>query len=111
MAGPGTMKQTAGFADVFGGKLFNTIDYTGVASYVNGTGELLDPKGFGFPNTIESIVDISGDQSGAYYGICFPVNSGVTKYYIRWFSVATGQEVTNATNLSGKTLKISAVGF
>ena len=107
----GTAKQTPGFADVFGGKLFNCIDYTGVASYVNGTGELLDPKFFGFPNTIEAILDISGDQSGAYYGIAFPVNSGVTKWYIRWFAVATGQEVTNATNLSTKVLKIVAVGF
>jgi hypothetical protein len=107
----GTAKQTPGFADVFGGKLFNVIDYTGVSSYVNGTGELLDPKFFGFPNTIEAILDISGDQSGAYYGIAFPVNSGVTKWYIRWFAVATGQEVTNATNLSTKVLKIVAVGF
>ena len=107
----GTAKLSPGFADVFGGKLFNCIDYTGVASYVNGTGELLDPKFFGFPNTIEAILDISGDQSGAYYGIAFPVNSGVTKWYIRWFAVATGQEVTNTTNLSTKVLKIVAVGF
>lgn len=112
----GTAKQTNGFADVFGGKLFNVIDYTGVSSYANtGTastsGEALDPKYFGFPNTIEAILDISGDQSGAYYGIPFPNNSGVSKWRIRWFAVATGQEVTNGTNLSTATLKLTAVGF
>lgn len=111
MAGPGTAKQTQGFADVFGGRQFNVIDYTGVASYVNGTGELLDPMMFGFRNTIQSVLDVSGDQSGAYYAVAFPVNSGITAWRLRWFSVATGQEVTNATNLSAKTLKIAAVGF
>ena len=107
----GSALQTQGFADVFGGKQYNAIDYTGVSSYVNGTGEKLDPKFFGFQNTIESILDVSGDQSGAYYGVAFPVNNGITAWYIRWFAVATGQEVSNATNLSTKKLKISAIGF
>jgi hypothetical protein len=106
----GSAKQTQGFADIFGGRGFNVIDYTGPALYVPGTGEKLDPKFFGFQNTIQSILDISGDQSGAYYGTAFPVNNGVTAWYIRWFVVATGVEA-GAINLSTKTLKITAIGF
>lgn len=111
----GSAKQTQGFADVFGGRNFNVIDYTGVSSYANtGTpstsGEALDPKFFGFQNTIQ-FVAASGDQSGTYYGIVFPVNNGVTAWRIRWFAVATGQEVTNGTNLSTRVLKLSGIGF
>ena len=109
----GQGKQTPGFADVWGGKQFNAIDYTGVSSYVGGVtgGEKLDPKMFGFNNTIEAVLDVSIAQTGDYYGIAQPVNNGVTAWYIRWFVVATGVEVANAVNLSAKTLKISAVGF
>jgi hypothetical protein len=107
----GKASQTQGFADVFGGRSFNSIDYTGVSSYVNGTGELLDPKFFGFQNTIQSVLDISGTFTGDYYGVPFPVNTGVSKWYIRWFVVATGVEVANTTNLSTKTLKIAAIGY
>ncbi len=107
----GQGKQTPGFADVFGGKQFNVIDYTGVASYVNGTGEKLDPKMFGFNNTIEAVLDTSITQTGDYYGQTQPVNNGVSGWYIRWFVVATGVEAAAAVNLSAKTLKISAIGF
>jgi|SRR5271154_4308033 len=107
----GKASQTQGFADVFGGRSFNSIDYTGVASYVAGTGELLDPKFFGFQNTIQSILDISGTFTGDYYGVPYPVNTGVSKWYIRWYSSTTGGEVGNGTNLSTKTLKIAAIGF
>ena|SRR5208337_3204657 len=111
MALVGTAKQTPGFADVFGGRFFNTIDYTGVTSYLNGTGELLDPHMFGFQNTIECIIDVSLSQNGSYYAQAQPVNSGVTKWYLRWFAVATGQEVTNTTNLSAAVVRISAIGY
>jgi hypothetical protein len=111
----GTGKQTPGFADVFGGKLFNTIDYSGPTAYNNtGTaatsGDSLDPKMFGFNNTIESIIDSSLDQTGTYYAFEQPINNGVTAWRLRWFTAA-GVEVANGVNLSGYTVKLSAVGF
>jgi hypothetical protein len=110
MAGPGTVKSSYSFLDTFGGRFFNTVDYSGVAAYVNGTGELLSPNAFGFKNTIQ-FVWASGTQSGLYYGICFPVNNGVTNWYIRWFVVGTGVEIASGTPLNGQTLKLTAVGF
>jgi hypothetical protein len=114
MAGPGTVKNNYSFGDTFGGRFFNTVDYTGVAAYVAGTGELLSSAAFGFPNTIQ-FVWASGDQSGVYVGIPFPVNNGITQWYMRWFIASTGStaslEVANGTNLSAKTLKLTAVGF
>jgi hypothetical protein len=111
MALVGSARQTQGFADVFGGRFFNTIDYTGVSSYLHGTGELIDPHFFGFNNTIETFMEISISQDGLYYAQAQPVNNGVTKWYLRWFQISTGLEVANATNLSSSTLKISAIGF
>jgi hypothetical protein len=106
----GTAKQVNGFADVFGGKNFNTVDYSGPTSYVNGTGDKLDPKAFGAFNDIIAIIGTSIDQSGTYYVVGQPVNNGVTAWYLRWFTVGTGAEVTNATNLSTKTVKLAIVG-
>jgi hypothetical protein len=111
----GTGKQTSGFADVFGGKLFNTIDYSGPTAYNNTgnpatSGDSLDPKMFGFNNTIESIFQASLDQTGTYYAFEQPVNSAVTAWRLRWFT-ASGTEVANGVNLSNYTVKLSAVGF
>ena len=112
----GTGIQANGFADVFGGKLFNAIDYKGSSSYNNtGTpatsGDVLDPKMFGFPNSIEFLVGTSTDQTGVYIVVGMPANNGVSKWYLRWFTLSGMTEVANATDLSGKTVKLSAVGF
>lgn len=113
----GSAQQTAGFADVFGGHQFNSVDYSGPKSYVGGLlgGDLIDPKIFGFQNTIESLW-ASGDQTGLLIGIPFPVNNGVSAWHIRWFAVSAttpgiGAEVTNATNLSGKVIRLTAIGY
>ena len=112
----GSGKQTSGFADVFGGKLYNTIDYSGPTSYNNTatpatSGDVIDPKMFGFPNTIEALICTSADQTGVYVGVAMPVNNGVTRWIVRWFTLSGMTEVANATNLSTKTMKLSAVGF
>jgi hypothetical protein len=107
----GSAKQFAGFPDVFGGKLFNAIDYSGPTSYVNGTGDVLDPRIFGFPNTVESITVCGMDTTGTYYVRPQPVRTGVTGWYIRWYLVADNTEVANTTNLSGVTIRLSAIGF
>lgn len=112
----GTGKQTNGFADVFGGKLFNVIDYSGPSSYNNtGTpatsGDLLDPKMFGFPNAIEHLIGTSLDQTGVYIVVGQPANNGVTKWILRWYTASGMTEVANATDLHLKTVKLAAVGF
>jgi hypothetical protein len=110
----GTTKQIAGFQDVFGGKNFNTVDYSGPTSYFGGAGsaggDKLDPKAFGAFNDIIAVIGTSSDQTGTYFVHPRPVNNGVTQWYLRWFVVSTGVEAANGTNLSGFTLKISIIG-
>lgn len=112
----GAAKQTQGFADVFGGRQYNTVDYTAPATYNNtGTpatsGELLDPHIFGFQNTIQS-VEGSTDQSGTYVVVCVPVNNGITQWRVRWFTLSGMTEIANnATTVAGKVVKLSAIGF
>lgn len=112
----GTGKQTNGFADVFGGKLFNAIDYYGPTAYNNtGTpatsGDTVDPKMFGFPNAIEALIGTSLDQTGVYVVVGQPVNNGVTAWKFRWYTAAGMTEVGNGTDLSTKIVKLAAVGF
>lgn len=111
----GTAKQVNGFADVFGGKNFNAIDYSGPTAYNNtGTGstsgDSLDPKAFGFFNDIIALIGTSIDQSGTYYVVGQPINNGVTKWYLRWFTVGTGVEVANGVALNTKTVRLAAIG-
>ncbi len=113
MAGPGTAAQIYGAADIFGGHAFTTIDYTGVASYVSGStgGELLDPKQFGFANAILTVIGESIDTTGVYSVQAQPTAKGVTTWHLRWFTAATGAEVSNATDLHLITVKLSAIGY
>ena len=115
MASFGTAKQIAGFADVFGGKNFNTVDYSGPTSYNNtGTpatsGDTLDPKAFGAFNDIIMVIGESMDQSGVYLVRAMPVNNGVTAWKLRWFTASSGTEVANAVNLSTFTVKLAIIG-
>ena len=108
----GTAKQVNGFADVFGGKNFNAIDYSGPSSYVGGVsgGDALDPKAFGFFNDIIALVGTSIDQDGRYVVIGQPSNNGVTAWHLRWFTVVGMTEVVDTTDLSGVTVRLAAVG-
>ena len=111
----GAAKYISGFPDVFGGNLFNTIDYSGPTSYNNtGTpatsGDSMDPNFFGFHNTIEIPVGDVSDQSGVYTVKWMPQNNGVTAWKLRWFTIG-GSEVANGVNLSAFTVKLAAIGF
>ena len=96
--------------DNWGGKFYGSPDYTGVASYVAGTGEKLSPQAFGCPERILFAI-ASGSEDGGYYGICYPSGTGYCDWYVRWYVATTGAEVANATDLSAKTIKIMAVGI
>jgi hypothetical protein len=112
----GTAKQINGFADIFGGKNYNTVDYSGPASYAGGVagGDKLDPKAFGSFNDIIAVIGVSLDQTGLFYVLPQPLNNGVTQWFLRWFTVTAGGgiggEVANGVNLSGKTVKVSIIG-
>ena len=115
----GSVKTTGnatGFADVFGGKQFNVIDYSGPTSYNNQSsvnaalsGDTMDPKMFGFNNTIICFVAESLDQTGTYYVLGQPQQNGVTPWRLRWFTAAS-VEVANGINLSGFIVRLGAIG-
>jgi hypothetical protein len=112
----GSPKYVPGFPDIFGGKMFNTIDYSGPTAYNNtGTpatsGDSVSHRMFGFENTVETYIGESVDQSGTYFVIAQPVNNGVTAWKLRWFTLSGSTEVANGVNLSGFTVKLSAIGF
>lgn len=112
MANTGTANAVFGQGDVFGGKLFNVIDYKSTTtSYSTTALEVLSPSAFGFFNTILSIIEISIDTTGTYYAQAIPVNTGLTAWKLQWFVVSTGAPVSAATNLNGITVKISALGY
>ena len=61
------MRNSGERADVFGGTLYNAIDYTGPTSYVNGTGDQLNSSMFGFFNGFKDINDGCIDTTGTYF--------------------------------------------
>ena len=83
----------------------------GPTSYVGGSAPtdqiLVGP----FQFQIDSIAEISISVSGTYYAIAQPSVAGVRgKWFLRYFTAATGAEVANATNLSAESFVISGFG-
>jgi hypothetical protein len=108
--GVGSTKQILGQVDTFGGHFWAPIDYSGPASYVAG-GDSIDPKSFGFFGSILTLIG-SVDQSNAYYVEGRPLINGVdSKWQIVWLAMDGSGEVEAGTNLSGFTVRLSAIGF
>ena len=108
--GIGSTKQILGQVDTFGGHFWAPLDVSGSASYVAG-GDLIDPKSFGFNNTIFTLIG-SIDTTGVYEAVPRLVTSGVTRtWQIVWRVVATGAPVAPGTNLSAITAGLSAIGY
>lgn len=108
--GVGSSKPMTGHAaDVFGGKLYDVVDYNGPTSYVQG-GDAIDPRAFGFPNAILTLIS-SIDQTNTYETEARSIQKGITPWQLVWFVIATGLEVANGTNLSGFTVKLSGIGI
>ncbi|HWF62939.1 MAG TPA: hypothetical protein VN666_21885 [Nitrospira sp.] len=95
--------------DVFGGHLFGAVDYKGPTSYVQG-GDSIDPKIFGFPNTILTLIG-SCDHGNTYVTRPLPLQNGVTGWRLVWIVQSTGAEVAAAVNLSTFTVRLSAIGY
>ena len=107
---PVTATQTQGLVDTWGGKFTDIIDWTGPKSYTNGTGELIPPSALGCPNNL-LFADSCVSVSGTYRGVCRPYAAGgYTKWYLQIVVMATGAEVTNATDLSAEKFKVWGFG-
>lgn len=106
--GVGSTKAVRFGPDVFGGHLYGAVDYNGPASYVQG-GDAIDPRIFGFPNTIVTLIG-SADQTDTYFVEPRPMQNDVTPWQLVWKVTATGLEVGAGVNLSGFTVRLSAIG-
>jgi hypothetical protein len=106
--GVGSNKSTKLGQDTFGGHFFGAVDYSGSTSYVLG-GDSIDPHAFGFPNSIITLIG-SVDQTNTYYAIGRPIQNGITPWQLVWYVKGTGAEVAANTNLSGFTVRLTAIG-
>lgn len=95
--------------DTFGGHFYGAADYNGPTSYAVG-GDTIDPRIFGFPNTILTLIG-SADQSNTYIAVPRPLFDGTTAWKLVWRTASTGAEVAANFNLSGFTVRLSAVGY
>jgi hypothetical protein len=107
--GVGSGKIARDSQDVFGGKLYAPVDYSGPLSYVQG-GDAVDTRGFGFPNVIMTLIG-SIDQTGTFRLEPRPLQNGVTAWQMIWTVLSTGQEVASGTNLSKFKARLSAIGY
>lgn len=104
--------------DTFGGHLYGAVDYKGPTSYVRG-GDTLSHRQFGFFNTIITLTG-SMDQTNVFQAVGRPLNNDVTQWQVVWIALTTapvggqsqtaGTEVAAGTNLSGFTVRLSAIG-
>ncbi|HYR42160.1 MAG TPA: hypothetical protein VER98_03985 [Terriglobia bacterium] len=83
----------------------------GPASYVGGNAAT-DPLVINqFQFYIDSVTEGSISVSGTYYVVAQPSVAGVrTAWTLRYFTTATGAEVTNTTNLSAEKFVLSGFG-
>jgi hypothetical protein len=95
--------------DTFGGHLYGAVDYKGSSSYVPGGDGPISHKMFGFQNTIITLIG-SADQTNTYFVEPRPLQNDVTTWQLVWKVTATGLEVAAAVNLSGFTVRLSAIG-
>ena len=90
------------------------LDHTGPTSYATG-GESLGQSAFGGPNILGLAgfykVDGGLTMSGTYRVDCIYGGAGVrSTVKLKWTVYATGTEVAAATNLSGETVRLLAIG-
>ena len=107
--GSAVSSNVTALQDTFGGKLYGPVDYKGPTSYVQG-GDALDPNIFGCPNAVISVIG-GVDQSGTYFVCGRAMIDGIGAQQLVWMNVDGTGEVSAATNLSGYTVRISAVGI
>ena len=85
---------------------------TGNANYQQATIYLTNARIFGLLSSIKFIFPESATISGTYFVRFFRTGTGTGVATVRnkWYVVATGAEVANATNLSTETIRVLAIG-
>ena len=105
--GLGSSRVLHGDVDTFGGKFYAPVDYNGPAIYVTG-GDTLGERAFGMEKILTLIGSV--DQSDTYYVEGRALADGICEWKAVWFTVGGG-EVAAGTNLSGFTVRLSAIGI
>jgi hypothetical protein len=122
-------KNAIGFPSLFGDHKIAIWSHTGPASYTQVSnavpatggdiitaGELLGQGGL---KTAAILTGLLTSDDGQYEVAAVPItgnaatSAGVSpssSYTLRWLVSATGAEVSGATNLSGRTIKLLAIG-
>ena len=108
--GQGSYKAIPNGQDTFGGHLFGMLDYSGPASYVQGGDGPISPQAFGMFNTILALFG-SVDQSNAYFVIGRPLTERHNRMAVGLVQQGRRRGWAGATNLSGVTVKLSAIGY
>jgi len=94
--------------DTLGIRFLHTIDHDGPSSYTTG-GETIQATVFGMKEVVG--IDCSGSDNSAHSTVPVFVKKGnTTSFKLMWIVVATGLEVANGINLSGRFVKLTAMG-
>ena len=97
---------------VWGNKRVTVNDVVGAASYTGSGGDSLTPAQLGLPSTVE-FAQVVGKTGTGYIGQ-YDHTANKLKVYQgdnANAAAAPAVEVTNATNLSGQTFRVIAVGY
>lgn len=116
----GKLTKYAGGRDVWGGHGIFFCNYVGATSYQGGSlgGDIVDAIGglteLGAANTplrnIDAIIH-SNSISGTFEIKAYSLSAGPSKrWLLRWFTISTGAEVANTTNLSAETAILTIIG-
>ena len=107
----GSTVRVIGQPDTFGGHYWAPADHKGPSSYTKG-GYALDPKSFGFDNTIWTVTP-GVDQSGTFMVVGSATNNGFSPVNAVWINIdssGTVGEVAAGTDLSAYTVRLGAIG-
>jgi hypothetical protein len=105
--GSGISKVLQSSLDTFGGKYYGPLDYVGSSSYVTG-GDKISAKAFGMEKILTLIGSV--DKSDTYTVKGRPLANGICEWDLVWLG-STGGEVAAGTNLSGFTVRLTAIGI
>jgi hypothetical protein len=110
----------AGYINQVGAKLEIVVDHDGPASYVGGAagGETINASDFGIGGfELVQADHLSSDGLNTVFATLTGqsvspavLGNPVTSATLRWFVTATGAEVANAVNLTGKSIRLQIRG-
>jgi len=114
---PSSPNPLPGYPSPIGNKWKVVDERVGPKSYVNGTGQKINASDYGLGG-FDFAVPAGVSYSGTYFGrIFWPTSVAPSKlegaqayFYIKWYVLSSGNEVTNTTDLSCEILRLDLVG-